>query len=146
MHRHRSILALCCLFSISTTLLVRAADPDLKAPAPVLSIREFELKPAVKAEEFEGFVRREMAGVAGTDAAGMKVHILKGDRGARKGRYILIWEFDSAATRNLYFPREGGAASPAYQQVWKRMRAVMDKFSTYVKETPAYTDYVRVSD
>jgi hypothetical protein len=86
-----------------------------------------------------------MASVA-KDAAGMKMRILKGDRGARKGRYMLVWEFDSVASRNVYFPREGGFASDAFREAWKRMSAVMDKFKSYVKEPSDYTDYVVVSD
>jgi hypothetical protein len=112
---------------------------------PVLSLREYELRSGVKAETFEAFVRQEMANVA-KDAAGMKIRILKGDRGTRKGRYILLWEFDSVASRNAYFPKEGGFASSAFRDAWKRMSGVMDKFSSYVKEASAYTDYVVVSE
>ena len=104
------------------------------------------MKPGVKPEEFEKFVHRELTRVLGKDAVGMKMHILRGDRGTRKGRYLLIWEFDSVATRNLYFPREGGSASAACQQVWKRMLATMKQFGTYVNESLAYTDYVTISD
>jgi len=145
MHRCRSILALCCLLGISTILLVRAADLQTKPSGPVDSMREFELKPGVKAEEFDAFVRKEIASGIAEDMPGMKMRILKGDRGARKGRYILIWEFDSVATRDHYFPKEGGWSSPAFQQASKQMMTVMSKLSSYIREPDAYTDYVTIS-
>ena len=40
-------------------------------------MRTFELKSGVKASVFEDFVRKELSHVAGPDAAGMKMRILK---------------------------------------------------------------------
>lgn len=127
------------------SIVTRAADPETRAPAPVLTMRELELKPGVKAEDFERFACREMAS-ASRSMPELKMHILKGDRGARKGKYILMWEFDSIEARNRIFPREGGGSSSKYQQTWKEMLALLSKFGTYVKEAPTYTDYVTISD
>jgi hypothetical protein len=146
MNRIHSIIAIGCLCCISAAVAVHAADLEIKPSGPVFSMREFELKPGVKAEDFDAFVRKEMAGVIAKDVTGMKMRILKGDRGARKGAYLLVWEFDSLAARNHYFPKEGGWSNPAFQQVLNQMRAVMGKFSAYVREQAAYTDYVTVSD
>jgi len=74
---------------------------------------------------------------------GTHFRILKGDRGDRKGGYLLIWEFESVAARNEFFPKEGGGAC---QQAWKRIKLAMEKFSIYVKEKRSYTDYVTVTD
>ena len=87
-----------------------------------------------------------MAAVVGKEIDGLKIEILKGDRGDHKGGYILIWKFDSAASRNQFFPREGGLSGPAFQQTWKRLKPLMLKFSTYVQERESYTDYVVVAD
>jgi len=43
------------------------ADSETKPSGPVFSMREFELKPGVKAEEFDAFVRKEMAGAIAKD-------------------------------------------------------------------------------
>jgi hypothetical protein len=146
MHRIHTIIAIGCLCCISAGSAVHAADLETKPSGPVFSMREFELKPGVKTGEFDAFVRKEMAGAIAKDVTGLKMHILKGDRGARKGAYILVWEFDSVATRDHYFPKEGGWSSPAFQQASKLMMTVMGKFGSYIREPAVYTDYVTVSD
>lgn len=134
------------LVAISAAFILCAAEPAPKSPGPVYSIREFELKSGVNAAQFDAFVRKELANAVGPDTEGMKLRILKGDRGERKGRYLFIWEFDSVATRNRYFPREGGGSSPAFQSAMDHMKIVFNKFSNFVNEHLAYTDYVQVSD
>jgi hypothetical protein len=146
MYRIHSFIAIGCLCCVSAAVAVHAADLETKPSSPVFSMREFELKPGVKAVDFDAFVRKEMAGAIAKDVTGMKMLVLKGDRGARKGAYLLVWEFDSLAVRNHYFPKEGGWNNPAFQQVLNQMQGVMDKFSAYVREQAVYTDYVTVSD
>jgi hypothetical protein len=146
MHRIHLIIATGCLCCISAVRAIHAADLETKPSGPVFSMREFELKPGVKAREFDAFVRKEMAGDIAKDVTGMKMHILKGDRGTRKGAYLLVWEFDSVATRDHYFPKEGGWNNPAFEQASKHMMTVMAKFSSCIRESAVYTDYVTVSD
>ncbi len=143
---HRPILLLFSLCGGAAALLVCGAALETKASAPVLSMREFELRPGVDAVEFERFVRGEMAGTVAANVKGMKVQVLKGDRGRRKGDYMLVWEFDSVATRNQFFPREGGFGGPPFQEAWDRIKTVMGKFRSYTREQSGYTDYVVVSD
>ena len=127
-------------------LIVRAVESRNESSAPVLSVREFELRSGVKPEEFEKYAREEFTRALGRAKTGTRFRILKGDRGDRKGGYLLIWEFESVAARNEFFPKEGGGASPACQQAWKRIKLAMEKFSMYVKEKHSYTDYVTVAD
>jgi hypothetical protein len=142
---NRTILFLLGLLTCAAPLLVSGADSETNAPAPVFSMREFELKPGVNASDFEQFVRGEMAATVAKNVKGMKIQILKGDRGERKGGYILVWEFDSVATRNLFFPREGGGSGPPFQEAWDHIKTVMGKFKSYTRDPSAYTDYVVVS-
>jgi hypothetical protein len=130
---------------VAAALWARGADPAEKAPVPVLSMRVFALRPGVKAEDFEGFVRTELADAVGKESGGMKMHIFKGDRGTRKGAYILVWEFDSVSTRNQYFPREGRGSGAAFDEIWQRIKGAMSKFNRYVQEEETYTDYVAVT-
>jgi hypothetical protein len=133
------------LVFVAAAFWARGADPVEKSTAPVLSMRVFELRPGVKAEAFEGFVRTELAEAVGKGTGGMRMHIFKGDRGEHKGAYILVWEFDSVATRDRYFPREGRGSGQPFQEVWKRIKGAMGKFNSYVQEQESYTDYVAVS-
>src|SRR5258708_1448380 len=87
-------LALVLLCAIAG-LVPKAANQNRQAA--VLSMREFELKPGIKPEAFENFVRDELAAAVAQGKIGMKMHVMKGDRGERKGRYVLVWEFDSVA-------------------------------------------------
>ena len=141
----RRVLTLLCLL-IGAALLVSGANPEEKPPAPVLSMREFELKPGVRAAEFEKFVRGDLAQTVARNVRGMKIEILKGDRGDRKGAYILVWEFDSVDARNRFFPREGGLGGPPFKGAWEQIKTVMGKFKGYVKDLGSYTDYVVVSN
>jgi hypothetical protein len=144
-HSTRPILTLLCLASASA-LLVAEANPSEVVPSPVLSMREFALKPGISAADFEQFVRGEMAQTVAKNVKGMKIKILKGDRGDRKGAYSLVWEFDSVTTRNQFFPREGGLGGPPFDEAWEHIKPVMGKFKTFVKDLGDYTDYVVVSE
>ena len=116
-------------------------------PRPqVFSVREFELKSGVKAEEFEALARRELSQILSEDKIGSRFRLLKGDRGERKDRYLLVWEFDSVTTRNEYFPKEGRGCSPAFEHNWRRIKLSLEKLSAFLKEKNSYTDYVSVTD
>jgi hypothetical protein len=140
------LFAVLSLLLLSAAFLVRAAGTNQPAAGPVLSMRAFELKPGVKSAVFEDFVRQQLPAALGPDAAGMKMRILKGDRGERKGAYLLVWQFDSVATRDRYFPREGGGSSQEFQGAWKQMLAALEKLRPYVKDPNGYTDYVEITE
>lgn len=135
-----------CLIIGITLVVGRATGSEKSVPEPVFSIREFELRSGVKPEDFENYVQQELTHALSQAKTGAHFRILKGDRGDRKGGYILIWEFESVAARNEFFPKEGGGASAACQQQWKRIKLALEKFSIYVKEKHSYTDYVTVAD
>jgi hypothetical protein len=145
MHRNLITILVACVIVGLGAVLVRAVESNRQA-AGVLSVREFELRSGVKPEEFEKYAREELTRALSQAKTGTHFRILKGDRGDRKGGYLLIWEFESVAARNEFFPKEGGGASPACQQAWKRIKLAMEKFSIYVKEKRSYTDYVTVAD
>jgi hypothetical protein len=144
--RHHITVFIVCLIAFCAVVIVRAVETRNDNGAPVISIREFELRSGVKAEEFERYARQELTRALSQAKTGTRFRILKGDRGDRKGGYLLIWEFESVAARNEFFPKEGGGASAACQQAWKRIKLAMEKFSIYVKEKRSYTDYVTVAE
>jgi len=146
MRRHLITILIVCLIAFCAVVLVRAAETRNDNGAPVISVREFELRSGVKPQEFETYARQELTRALSQAKTGTRFRILKGDRGDRKGGYLLIWEFESVAARNEFFPKEGGGASPACQQAWKRIKLAMEKFSIYVKEKHSYTDYVTVAE
>jgi hypothetical protein len=145
MRRNLITVLIVCVIASFAVVFVRAVDAGRQGACPVLTVREFELRSGVKAEEFETYVRQELTRALSQAKTGTHFRILKGDRGDRKGGYLLIWEFESVTARNEFFPKEGGA-SPACQQSWKRIKLALEKFSMYVKEKHSYTDYVTVAD
>ena len=76
------------------------------------------MKSEVDAVEFETWVREEWSpklnGKDGPKA--MTGQIAKGDRGPAKGHYLGAVYFDSASTRDWYFPVEGEGLSAAGRQ------------------------------
>src|SRR4051812_38026841 len=69
--------------------------------AKVYGIHQIELNPGVTAEEFERFITGKGAALL---RGGPKTAILRGDRGARTGRYLMIVEFESEDARNQAYP------------------------------------------
>ena len=73
---------------------------------------------------------------------GLTWTMVKGDRGARKGRYALVGEFDSKETRDRLFPIEGGGISDeAIAAKWQPFFEAMARLTDW-DESVTWTDYV----
>ena len=106
----------------------------------VFGMHMIALKPGVKAEDFEKFVTTEIYPLP--SLAGLKSYLLKGDRGDREDRYLMMYEFESVEVRDRYFPSPGVASKEA-QQILESYAAAMEKWATFA--TPVdVTDYVVV--
>ena len=70
----------------------------------VYGVRELELKPGVSEVEFERFVREEWS--KAPPFPGLRLRVLKGQRGARTGKYLWLWEWESYARWREAFPEE----------------------------------------
>ena len=102
----------------------------------------FALKPGVKAEDFETFVTEEVYPLYSLE--GSEVYVLKGDRGDREGKYLVMWEFESVEVRDRYFP-SAGEMSPEVQQLFESWAAAMEKWAAFATPLETiYTDYVVV--
>jgi hypothetical protein len=68
------------------------------------------------------------------------MRLWKADRGDGVGRYLMVWEFDSIARREEYFPAAtGGNASDRFRQLTQSLPA--SRLREYVDVGP-HTDYV----
>jgi hypothetical protein len=76
----------------------------------ILSIAEIELADGVDTGEFERFALEEY--LPAVAALGLRVSLLRGIRGERDQRYVLIEEFDSIEHRNRLFP---GSQTPSLE-------------------------------
>ena len=112
--------------------------------AKVFGIHQIELHPGVTPEQFEQFVRDEVAKAPAQPVWTM--HVLKGDRGARDGKFAVLIELESVETRDRLFPDAGGEPSPEAQQHLASARTLLEKWASLATAPGApetvWTDYV----
>jgi len=116
--------------------------------AKVLGMHALELKPGVNAEEFEEFATRDVLPLY-QKVPGQFAYLLKGDRGARSGKYLAVIEIESPERRDHIYPPDGdewGLADDA-KLALEGTDPIWEKLSTFVVGFPdaSFTDYVMVS-
>lgn len=114
--------------------------------AKVLGMHTLELKPGCDPKEFEEFVMRDVFPVY-RKVPGQTVHLLKGDRGERAAKYLMLIELESVERRDNIYPSEGVVAEDV-QQLVGNVDPLWETLYSYVEEFPdaKYTDYVMISD
>ncbi len=118
--------------------------------AKVFGIQTIELHPHVNEADFERFVLEEVLPLP--LYPGWKARLLKGDRGERVGKYVLLIEIDSVEARDRYFPapHQPSEEAQAFDQAQPSAAgAIWDKWSMYSPTIPGvniiHTDYVEVT-
>jgi hypothetical protein len=112
--------------------------------AKLFGLHEIELHSDVKPEDFERFVVEEVN--RGQLLPGVATLVLKGDRGEREGKYLLMMEFDSAESRDRLFPTPGQPSEEA-QRYLESSWATKEKWAAFGRvlgTTDISTDYVVV--
>ncbi|MCF8378646.1 MAG: hypothetical protein K9H49_03655 [Bacteroidales bacterium] len=111
----------------------------------IIAVRYFDIEPSLQ-KEFETFVENEFHQAYQENIDGFYNYVLKGNRGAKIGSYMLITVFDSADRRDQYFPVPLGPASDAFYQQWLNIEGTSRKFDSYLPESldHQYTDYIVV--
>lgn len=134
---------LSCLFGALLLLLgIEPLVAQAQSAREVIAARPLTLRAGVDAADFEQFARtRYNPGWLGV-TPGMNVVIMKADRGSRKGEYVLAFIFDSAQTRNAYFPQEGSEGTETFQAYIRQVQDLSDELLQYVEEVGTYTDFV----
>jgi hypothetical protein len=111
--------------------------------AKVFGIREIELPPEAEPDEYER-VAEEIASLA--ELPGWKSHLLKADRGARAGKYLIMFEIESVEARDRFFPRpdEGSEEWDRYLEQHPEVPAAFERAG--YSETNVWTDYVTLGE
>jgi hypothetical protein len=114
--------------------------------AKVLGMHTLELKPGCSEKEFEEFVRKEVLPVY-RKVPGQTVSLLKGDRGERSGKYLMLIELESVERRDHIYPNEGTVADDV-QELVGNQDPLWETFYSFVENfpDPKYTDYMMLSD
>ncbi len=71
--------------------------------AKVFGVQEIELRPDVTEAAFERYFREEIGTIAPV-FPGWKMFLAKSDRGARNGKYAIVFEIESVEARNRMNP------------------------------------------
>jgi len=109
------------------------------------AVRLMTLKQGVDATEFEKYAKEQLD-PAFRNVPGVEARIAKADRGTDKGIYLLIYFYDSKATRDYYYPVEGGTEpSKAAEDMTPKIEKAILGLYEFVEQdafTSEYTDYV----
>ena len=79
------------------------------------------LKAGASGPDFERYFREGIA--SGSKLSGMTMRLLKGDRGDREGKYLVMFEFESVERRNQLFPEAGPAPRQTSDEFMQWMSA-----------------------
>ena len=115
----------------------------------VFGMHEIELQPGVEPEDYEQFFAEELAPTL--KLPGWKTHLLRGDRGARSGKYLVLHEIETLDARDRYFPGPG-EQSEEFTRFFEQhpdAAAAFDKWQgmgPFGSETDISTDYVAVTE
>ena len=94
----------------------------------VFGMHEMRLEPGQDPDAFERFWRDEVAPLA--DFPGWTTHLLKADRGARAGTFLVLFEVESVEARDRFYPSPGVASEehdkfnaehPEAAAIWEKL-------------------------
>jgi hypothetical protein len=116
--------------------------------AKVFGLHEIELRPGVRSEDFEKFVIEEVS--RGPLLPGWEVMLLRGNRGERDGKYLLMFVIESVETRDRFFPGPDQVSEENQRFIeshpeFERMMEKWRKLASAPGEDEVVTDYVVVS-
>lgn len=113
----------------------------------VFGLHEIELHPGVNEEDFENFIRNEVA--KAPIYPGWRARLLKGDRGARQGKYLMLMDIESVEARDRFAPgdNQGSEETDQFlQQNKDELDVVFQKWGTFsptvMGQNSIYTDYL----
>jgi hypothetical protein len=114
--------------------------------AKVYSLHMIALKAGASGQEFERFFSENIGSLPGP--SGLTMRLLKGDRGDREGKYLIMFEVESVERRNQLFPEAGPAARQMSPEVMQWMGAAGPTLARWNEYTTPfdtiYTDYREV--
>ena len=119
--------------------------------AKVFEMHMIGLRPGVKGEDFEQFFREKAAPFP--PFPGVKWYVLKGDRGDREGKYLVMAEFESVEARDRFSPTPDQLSEEAerfynetHKEAYDSVVAEWMKLASFVGTPTIYTGYVVVGE
>ena len=97
-------LALAIVVGSSVPHAISAQDPG-PSSRRVVALREATLKNGVRGADFERYFADSVAGPMNRHIPGLRAYLMKGERGARVGAYVIVYEGRSDASFRLPYRR-----------------------------------------
>jgi hypothetical protein len=112
----------------------------------VFGLHEVELPEGMATEEYVQRFGRELASLP--NYPGWKTYLLRGDRGDRAGKLLLLFEVESVEARDRYFPRPDEESEEArrFDEQHRDASAVWEKYGAFLLKPHSWTDYVVVNE
>jgi hypothetical protein len=121
-------------------------EDDRPGDQRLLGIHYLSLKDGVEPEDFERFIVEEWNPVMSDRFPGIHWMVVKGERNARDGEYLSVFDIQSVNVRDWYFPTP--EASEAWDAIWETCgeacSSLWERFSSMTEET-RYADYVEIA-
>jgi hypothetical protein len=130
------------VFAILSVLSGSAYAQRMKL-GEVLVVNVPDLKPEADTKAFEQYVLTEVAPAWKKSAPGMELHLVRADRGSRKGQYMLAWTTDTLNRRKGYASASGG--SPFTQELRTKVGDFRPGFQPFVNTGGQYHEYHLIS-
>jgi hypothetical protein len=102
---------------------------------------EITLAEGVTPSQFEGFIAEEYLPAMEKHFPGMKMFLLKGERGEHINDYGLLFYFENIEVRNEWIP-EPGKLSEKAKKALEKMQDLEDKFNKMINQNTTYTDWL----
>lgn len=107
----------------------------------MIGVHMLDLQEGVTTEEFDAFVTGPFDKLWREPIGGIQARIEQGNRGEEKGRYAIIWEFDSVELRDTYFPDATTITQAFHNKVGSKISEVDDQLWKMAKSAE-FTDFV----
>lgn len=122
-------------------------DVALPGNQRLLGIHHISLKDGVTAEDFERFVAEDWQPVMSERIPGVHIMILKGERNASGGEYLMVWDVQTVGVRDRYFPTpdSASAAFTAINQACGEACTALGEQLNNMTEETSYADYVEIA-
>ena len=113
----------------------------------VYGMHDINLHPGVQGEDFEQFFRERVASMP--LYPGWRWRLLKGEKGAKVGQYMLLFEIESIEARDRFAPPSGEMSQAAAQHLEahkETFSSVNEQWATFTAtplgQSPTFTDYI----
>lgn len=126
------------VFAILSVLTGSAYAQRMKL-GEVLVVNVPDLKPDADTNAFEQYVLTQVAPAWKKSAPGMELHLVRADRGSRKGQYMLAWTTDTLNRRKGYASATGG--SPFTPELRAKVGDFRPGFQPFVSGGGQYHEY-----